>query len=385
MKNGKLFRAIGDIDPRYVEEAARGKAVPFLRRKAVWMPLVAAAACVALTVGLWQGGVFDPAEIPVEAPNEGATTTTVNTTVPADTTVDTTTTTTAKPTTTQAAVLITADEPDRSDMREVTDADMKWPSKGNACTPLLKEKMEQYRGTNATFAVIVTPAISYAKYEEFEKRTRECNKLLLELANEKWKVYQDYVESWIVHPDHIELDESPYPEKEAGYYALRDLYLKLLKKEYGDVEDIEDELLRERIKRELIWEEYYAAHVRQHTLRTTKDATEEEKKAAADLRDALEEKAVAASRNYNKMVEQARAEYHASVIAEHYQALVDQCETPPKDISTEYVKRYYAELTADQIDALAERKGYWFRLSMPDGIDNSRIIDSEGNAIPIDD
>ncbi len=41
-------------------------------RKAVWVPAVAAAACVALAVGLWQGGVFDPAPIPVETPDEGS-------------------------------------------------------------------------------------------------------------------------------------------------------------------------------------------------------------------------------------------------------------------------------------------------------------------------
>lgn len=378
-KEERLHRLLGEIDDDLVADAAR-KPI----RKAVWVPAVAAAACVALTVGLWQGGVFAPAPIPVETPDEGA-----SVTEPAEPSKDTTTTATStessktkKPTTTTTTttknkLLITAEEPDRSDMSEITNNAEKWPSKENACTPLLKEKMKQYRDTDATFAVIVQLSISYAHYEEFGKRYRECNEELLRLTNEMWAAYQDYVETWIVHSDSIELDVNPYPEKEAKYYALRDQYLKLLNEVYGDVEDIEDELLRERIKRELIWQEYYDAHVRQHTLRTTKDATEEEKNAAADLRWDLEEEARAFSEKYDEMVEQARKKYNASVIAEQYKALADLCKTPPTKFSSGNVNGYYAELTADQINALAEREGYWFRLAMADGIDDFTPSDGE--------
>lgn len=54
-KEERLHHLFGDIDDELVADATR-KPV----RKAVWVPLVAAAACVALTVGLWQGGVFAP-------------------------------------------------------------------------------------------------------------------------------------------------------------------------------------------------------------------------------------------------------------------------------------------------------------------------------------
>ncbi len=351
-KEERLHRLFGDIDDELVADAAR-KPI----RKAVWVPAVAAAACVALAVGLWQGGVFDPAPIPVETPDEGA-----SVTEPAETSKDATTT--------KNKLLITAKEPDRSDLSEITDDVIEWPSKGNACTPLLKEKMEQYRNTDATFAVIVTLDISYAHYEEFEKRYTERNEELLRLNNELWAAYQDYVETWIVHDDSIELDVNPYPEKEAKYYALRDQYLTLLNKVYGDVEDIEDELLRGRIEQTLIYQEYYDAHVKEHTCRT-KNAPEKEQNAASKLRSELEDKAYVFGNEYMDKVEQAREEYNASVIAEQYKALAKLCKTPPKKLSSDNTRKYYAELTADQINALAEREGYWFRLATADGIDES--------------
>ncbi|MBQ7089931.1 MAG: hypothetical protein IJN82_02330 [Clostridia bacterium] len=321
-KEERLHRLLGDIDDELVADAAR-KPI----RKAVWVPAAAAAACVTLAVGLWQGGVFDPS-------------------------------------------LITAKEPDRSDLSEITDDAIEWPSKGNACTPLLKGKMEQYRNTDATFAVIVTLDISYAHYEEFENRYTERNEELLRLNNELWAAYQDYVETWIVHDDSIELDVNPYPEKEAKYYALREQYLKLLNDVYGDVEDIEDELLRGRIEETLLYQEYYDAHVKEHTCRT-KNAPEKEQEAASKLRSELEDKVYVFGNEYMDKVEQAREEYNASVIAEQYKALAKLCKTPPKKLSSENARKYYAELTADQINALAEREGYWFRLATADGIDES--------------
>jgi len=376
-KEERLHRLFGDIDDDLVADAAR-KPI----RKAVWVPAVAAAACVALTVGLWQGGVFDPAEIPVETPDV-STTATAEATEPSK---DATTTTTAKPTepskktepsksettktTAKNKLLITADEPDRSDIKEITSDAVEWPSKGNACTPLLKEKMEQYRNTDATFAVIVTLGISYAHYEEFEKRYTVCNEELLRLNNELWAAYQDYVETWIVHDDSIELDVNPYPEKEAKYYALRDQYLTLLNKVYGDVEDIDDELLRGRIEEILLYQEYYDAHVKEHTCRT-KGAPEKEQNAASKLRSELEDKVYVFGNEYSDKVDQAREEYNASVIAEQYKALAKLCKTPPKKLSSGNARKYYAELTADQINTLAEREGYWFRLATADGIDES--------------
>ena len=367
-KEERLHRLLGDIDDDLVANAAR-KPI----RKAVWVPAAAAAACVALAVGLWQGGVFDPADIPV-APDEGVTTTAE----PTEPSKDATTTTT----TTKNKLLITAKEPDRSNLSEMTEDAERWPSKGNACTPLLKEKMEQYRNTDATFAVIVTLDISYARHEEFEKRYTERNEELIQLNNELWAAYQDYVETWIVHDDSIELDVNPYPEKEAKYYALRDQYLKLLNDIYGDVEDIEDELLRGRIERTLIYQEYYDAHVKEHTCRT-KGAPEKEQNAASKLRSELEDKAYVFANEYSDKVDQAREEYNASVIAEQYKALAKLCKTPPKKLSSGNARKYYAELTADQINALAEREGYWFRLATADGIDES--TPTYNHAILVDD
>ena len=72
-------------DPEKLKAYKKTKSAPItlLPRRAVWVPVVAAAACVALTVGLWQGGVFGSEKLPVEAPNEGTT----EVTDPADTDV----------------------------------------------------------------------------------------------------------------------------------------------------------------------------------------------------------------------------------------------------------------------------------------------------------
>ncbi len=352
-KEERLHQIFGDIDDDLVADATHKPT-----HKRIWMPLIAAATCVALTVGLWQGGVFDPATPPVTEPGEEP-----SATEPSE---DSTATTT--PTTTKSKLLITADAPDRSDSSEMIDAEIEWPTKENAFTPLLKEKMEQYQDANATFAVIVQLDVPYARYEEFKKRYSESNEELRRLGDELWAAYNDYVDTWIVHSDHIKLDVNPYPEKEAKYYTLRDQYLKLLNETYGNVEDIEDELLRGRIEEVLIYQEYHDARVKEHTYKTT-GATEEEIQAAASFASELEDKAYIYANEYMDKVEKAREEYCASVIAEQYETLADVCETPPKEFSSGNVEGYYAELTAEQINALAEKEGYWFRLAMADGID----------------
>lgn len=79
-----LLQTLSDVDTDLVERAAQPPAVKEHRpaRKHVWMSIVAAAACVALVVGMWQGGLFAPNTPPkVEAPNYDTNTTpTENTT-----------------------------------------------------------------------------------------------------------------------------------------------------------------------------------------------------------------------------------------------------------------------------------------------------------------
>ncbi|MBR0447774.1 MAG: hypothetical protein IIX28_04850 [Clostridia bacterium] len=133
-KEERLHRLLGEIDDDLVADAAR-KPI----RKAVWVPAVAAAACVALTVGLWQGGVFDPAEIPVETPDES-------------------TTTTAEPT--EPYILVGGEE-DSDSMQDEA-------SNHRPISSALKEKIQEYRDVNAVFQVVVFSGYTVEDDDDFD-------------------------------------------------------------------------------------------------------------------------------------------------------------------------------------------------------------------------
>lgn len=191
-KEERLHRLLGDIDDDLVADAAR-KPI----RKAVWVPAVAAAACVALTVGLWQGGVFDPAEIPVETPDESTTTTAEPTEPSKDATTTTAeptepskadpsktaATTTEKPTEPSKDTTTTPAKPINPSKNETTKTTASSKTEPNKTTSVkekqlifadeptelvpdaipiggfifssLKEKMELYKGQDVLYAVIV--------------------------------------------------------------------------------------------------------------------------------------------------------------------------------------------------------------------------------------
>jgi len=138
-------------------------------RKAVWVPAVAAAACVALAVGLWQGGVFDPAPIPVETPD--VSTTTAEATEPSEKTEPSKTT--AKPTeptkTTESSKTTkhpTKTEPTKTTVTTIDGKMVVFADEPSGFIPnsrpnggylhgTVKEKMEQYKGQDVLYAVIV--------------------------------------------------------------------------------------------------------------------------------------------------------------------------------------------------------------------------------------
>ena len=161
-------------------------------RKAVWVPAVAAAACVALTVGLWQGGVFDPAEIPVETPDVSTTTAeatepsedaTTTTTEPTDSSKTnepskTTATTTEKPTNPSKTEPTKTTEPSKTTKpiiingKKVVFADESSgfiPNSrpiGGYLHGTVKEKIEQYKGQDVLYAVIVEVLTLPEEYHE---------------------------------------------------------------------------------------------------------------------------------------------------------------------------------------------------------------------------
>lgn len=200
-KEERLHRLLGDIDDELVADAAR-KPI----RKAVWVPAVAAAACVALAVGLWQGGVFDPAPIPVETPDEGA-----SVTEPAETSKDTTTTpakstdpsksettkttasskteTTKTTTTTDSYILVGGEE----DSNTVSNGSV--PSlKDRLVSPALEEKMKEYRDVNAVYQVVVHSALTIEDHMEAEKLV-EADKEYQSLQKQYEKAVKVYKEA----------------------------------------------------------------------------------------------------------------------------------------------------------------------------------------------
>lgn len=189
-KEERLHRLLGDIDDDLVANAAR-KPI----RKAVWVPAVAAAACVALTVGLWQGGVFSPAEIPVETPD-------VSTTGE----------------TTESYILVGGEE-DSDSMQNDT-------SNHRPISSALKEKIQEYRDVNAVFQVVVfsdytdKDADELENYRKSDKKYQTLYKQYMEASTmaEREKIYNDYLspysyELWEKYIDMLEKERISYAAK----------------------------------------------------------------------------------------------------------------------------------------------------------------------------
>ena len=301
-KEERLHRLMGDIDDGLVAEAARRPV-----RKMVWMPIVAAAACVALTVGLWQGGVFGSEKLPVEAPNEGTTT---EVTDPTDTTKDTTTTTTAKPTTTTTTAKPTTTTTTKTTTKTTTpyilvggedeedfDIDSFVPSlKDRFVSPALEAKMKEYRDVNAVYQVLVyrVPTI-----EDVE----ECDRLIK--ANKE------------------------YQSIEKQYEAAR----KALKEADKRFDDCEYPYADPR--KAALWEE------RNEAEKKKREISNEMSKLRTEL-----------FFKYNEAIREKRIAYASKF-----------CKRGP--ISGYGVRgyAYYMELTADAINELADRGGYKFLLA----------------------
>ena len=269
-KEERLHRLFGDIDDGLVAEATRRPV-----RKAVWVPIVAAAACVALTVGLWQRGVFSPADISVETPDESTTTevteptdTTAVTdptdvvTDPTDTTADTTTTTTekstttekpttgstAKPTTTTTTepyILVGGEDDLSSSPHDSSDG---YPSlKRRFISPTLEEKMKEYCDVNAVFQVGVMSAYTieddkeisnFLKTDEEYQSLKKQRKAASEAYKEAKKHYED-----CEYPDDDPRREDLKRKMNELRNELRDLLVKIADYDYKIVRNRMEERL----------------------------------------------------------------------------------------------------------------------------------------------
>ena len=226
-KEERLHRLFGDIDDELVADAAR-KPI----RKAVWVPAVAAAACVALTVGLWQGGVFDPAPIPVETPDVSSTTAEATEpskkTEPSKTTAKHTDPSKTEPTKTTEPSKTT--KPIIINGKKVVFADESSgfiPNSrpnGGYLHGTVKEKMEQYKGQDVLYAVIVE--VYYFPNELLENYP-EGAPYIWEENEELWYAYtekylQPYIDQGVKKLKEItgkELIPISTDDKYFGFYA----------------------------------------------------------------------------------------------------------------------------------------------------------------------
>lgn len=319
------------------------------KKKKVLLSVTSALCVVSLMgVALWQSGWM---------------------TLPAETNEDKTITGEDKVTTTDAPVeeklLISADEPDRSGEKGVDTDDEK---KEDACTPLLKQTMEQHRGENVAFSVIVQV---FAPYVDYNGGYFETNEEMLQLSEAHWKAYRKYV--WDALEDRSHLFTVPDPEGLANYYAAREKYVNKRDELYGDIDKIADDAIRIREQKERAWLAFIDAEVEWRRCYSTEGVTEEERAAAVETMHRTEEEANAAHDVWHDSLNASREAYYLSAKNQRFEALVALCETPPVEFSSGNVQGYYVELTADQINTLIESGGYRFRLAMANGVDEFPI------------
>ena len=321
------------------------------KKKKTVLLSVTSTLCVASLMGvvLWQSGWMTP---------------------PAVTNEDKMITGEDKVTTTDAPVeeklLISADEPDRSGEKVVDSGMLETDDekKEDACTPLLKQTMEQHRGENVAFSVIVQV---FAPYVDYNGGYFETNEEMIQLSEAHWKAYRKYV--WDALEDRSHLFTVPDPEGLANYYAAREKYVNKRDELYGDIDKIADDAIRIREQKERAWLAFIDAEVEWRRCYSTEGVSEEERAAAVEAMHRTEEEANAAHDVWQGSLGASREAYYISAKNQRFEALVALCETPPVEFSSGNVQGYYVELTADQINTLIESGGYRFRLAMANGVD----------------
>lgn len=336
-KEERLHHLFGDIDDDLVADAAR-KPI----RKAVWMPLVAAAACVALSVGLWQGGLFDPTAIPVE-PDKG-TSTTVSTVEP---------TTTVNPTTNASTTTANPTEPSKTDPTKTTapSKTTKPPTNTEPTKTTASSKTETTKTTTEPYILVGGEDDSNPFLSDSIPSLKD--RLVSQALEEKMEEYRDVNAVFRVAvfweytvEDDNELDNFVKANEE--YQSLQKQYEEAVKAR------------REASKRCKEYEGYPYDDPRviaaRDALIKAETKVQEIHSKQNKLRQELFEK-------YIDMLEKERISYAAK-----YSKIEPVIGCGPHGTG------YYMELTADAINELADRGGYMFLLAS-EKIDLSKPVE----------
>ena len=303
---------------------------------------------------------------------------------PNDTPINTVTddnshTTTGTTVTLKEKVLITVDPEDTitapdSDTPDIDSDGFLESSDGRVTHPIspaLKVKMEEYGNDDVTYAVVVQIFTPYTDTAHFDDISGfyETNEEMVALSEKLWKAYTAYVDAEPEDPTQ-KYSTTPAPEKLAEYYAVREAYVKRHTELYGNVDEIENEAIRSRVKKEIANLAYHDAKVEWRTfISTTKVITNEERLPHLNKLTNAREDFRAVASEWSNLHTQMLNEYLTTLRGERLAAVAAFCDTAPAEFVSDTLTGYYyyVELSADAINSLAESGYYSFRMASPDG------------------
>ncbi|MBQ4081791.1 MAG: hypothetical protein IJC55_00635 [Clostridia bacterium] len=236
-------------------------------------------------------------------------------------------------------------------------------------SPSLQEKMEQHRNDDVIYAVIAEILITRNDIDHFNNTSgfTETNKEMIQLSEKLWEAYTAYVDAPPEDPTQ-KYSTVPTPEKLADYYAIREKYLELLTKLYGNVDEIENKAIRSRTQESLAHLAYQDAMVEWRTFISTTDVITDEARLPYIMKISQTHEDIKTFVNKcDSLRTQMLNEYLTLLRSERFASLTAFCDTAPIEFTSDTLTGYYVELSADAINSLAENGYYSFRMASPDG------------------
>jgi hypothetical protein len=243
----------------------------------------------------------------------------------------------------------------------ITGVDTGWDFVDEGSLPvfshLLREMMDLYKDKDVLYGVVIAIVPPSLKEEQlielgYRNPTEEQR-----IENEVWFAQDDFC-----YDDAIFGLYEDHAEKLAIYYDARDRWLKYHFEKYGNVEDIENEAIRLRKMGTMASYEALELEVQVTILQRAGESGWGEL-----YRQAKEKREEARSyfMQVHEMERKVEAEYREKKLEELRAALLAQGDATPiaaPSYAPQY-EYYYAELSAEQLNALAAHGGYAFRLA----------------------
>lgn len=223
----------------------------------------------------------------------------------------------------------------------------------------LQSKMEMYHNADVVYAVNVRLFISQKEYSQINQElgVNENNEALLQLLDDVWLANNEY---WGA-------TSNEYEQKLADYYSVREKYVKLHGEVYGNVDEIQNEIVRAREKRNIAGLAYLDSRAMFALHNRLRDLTDDELSALRKEMEIKRKELSALVDAFNELVKKAKNNRYADILEQRFCTLENYCDTEPKAIrSSDKGGTYYVELSAEAIRSLVEEKGYIFLLATYD-------------------